>query len=183
MPRATRCSVSSPTGCVPSSALTACSPHQRGRVRDRGPSIDRAAVRRCATDRLRSDPRADHALEAAPCSSMPELASRLAHGELTLWELVSRAGASIHDLKRRGRLPRIVVFEEAAHGEILDTLALSLDLRAALKRDAARRCTTSRSWTWRPQGARFRGARALGPSNPRRDPAAAVHPAGGELRA
>jgi diguanylate cyclase (GGDEF)-like protein len=59
----------------------------------------------------------------------------LAHGELTLWELVSRAGASIHDLKRRGRLPRIVVFEETTHGGILDTLALSLDLRAALKHD------------------------------------------------
>jgi diguanylate cyclase (GGDEF)-like protein len=59
----------------------------------------------------------------------------LAHGELTLWELVSRAGASIRPLKRRGRLPRIVVYEDAHHGEILDTLALSLDLRAALARD------------------------------------------------
>jgi diguanylate cyclase (GGDEF)-like protein len=59
----------------------------------------------------------------------------LAHGELTLWELVSRAGASILPLKRSGRLPRIVVYEDAHHGEILDTLALSLDLRAALARD------------------------------------------------
>jgi diguanylate cyclase (GGDEF)-like protein len=59
----------------------------------------------------------------------------LAHGELTLWDLVSRAGASILPLKRRGRLPRIVVYEDAHHGEILDTLALSLDLRAALARD------------------------------------------------
>ncbi|MGH2862663.1 MAG: putative bifunctional diguanylate cyclase/phosphodiesterase [Solirubrobacteraceae bacterium] len=59
----------------------------------------------------------------------------LAHGELTLWELVSRAGASIRPLKRRGRLPRIVVYQDAHHGEILDTLALSLDLRAALARD------------------------------------------------
>jgi diguanylate cyclase (GGDEF)-like protein len=58
----------------------------------------------------------------------------LAHGELTLWELVSRAGASIRPLKRSGRLPRIVVYEDANHGEILDTLALSLDLRAALAR-------------------------------------------------
>jgi diguanylate cyclase (GGDEF)-like protein len=58
----------------------------------------------------------------------------LAHGELTLWELVSRAGASIRPLKRSGRLPRIVVYEDAHHGEILDTLALSLDLRAALAR-------------------------------------------------
>jgi diguanylate cyclase (GGDEF)-like protein len=58
----------------------------------------------------------------------------LAHGELTLWELVSRAGASIRPLKRSGRLPRIVVYEDADHGEILDTLALSLDLRAALAR-------------------------------------------------
>src|SRR5579875_2785006 len=46
----------------------------------------------------------------------------LAHGELTLWELVSRAGASIRPLKRLGRLPRIVVYDDAAHGEILDTL-------------------------------------------------------------
>jgi diguanylate cyclase (GGDEF)-like protein len=59
----------------------------------------------------------------------------LAHGELTLWELVSRAGASILRLKRRGQLPRIVVYEDAQHGEILDTLALSLDLRAALARE------------------------------------------------
>ncbi len=59
----------------------------------------------------------------------------LAHGELTLWELVSRAGASIRPLKRSGRLPRIVVYEDAYHGEILDTLALSLDLRAALAHD------------------------------------------------
>ena len=59
----------------------------------------------------------------------------LAHGELTLWELVSRAGASLRPLKRGGRLPRIVVYDDAAHGEILDTLALSLDLRAALARD------------------------------------------------
>jgi diguanylate cyclase (GGDEF)-like protein len=59
----------------------------------------------------------------------------LAHGELTLWELVSRAGASIRPLKRSGRLPRIVVYEDAQHGEILDTLALSLDLRAALARE------------------------------------------------
>ncbi len=59
----------------------------------------------------------------------------LAHGELTLWELLSRAGASIDPLKRSGRLPRVVVFEERAHGEILDRLALSLDLRAALRRD------------------------------------------------
>lgn len=59
----------------------------------------------------------------------------LAHGELTVWELVTRAGASIRPLKRRGRLPRIVVYEDATHGEILDTLALSLDLRAALMRD------------------------------------------------
>lgn len=59
----------------------------------------------------------------------------LAHGELTVWELVSRAGAAIRPLKRRGRMPRIVVYDDAAHGEILDTLALSLDLRAALMRD------------------------------------------------
>jgi diguanylate cyclase (GGDEF)-like protein len=59
----------------------------------------------------------------------------LDHGELTLWELVSRAGASILRFKRRGQLPRIVVYEDARHGEILDTLALSLDLRAALSRD------------------------------------------------
>ncbi len=59
----------------------------------------------------------------------------LAHGELTLWELVSRASASIRPLKRRGRLPRIVVYEDSTHGEILDTLALSLDLRTALMRD------------------------------------------------
>jgi diguanylate cyclase (GGDEF)-like protein len=59
----------------------------------------------------------------------------LAHGELTLWDLVSRAGASILPLKRRGRLPRIVVYEDTRHGEILDTLSLSLDLRAALARD------------------------------------------------
>jgi diguanylate cyclase (GGDEF)-like protein len=59
----------------------------------------------------------------------------LAHGELTLWELVSRAGASIRPLKRSGRLPRIVVYEDGPHGEILDTLALSLDLRAALARN------------------------------------------------
>jgi diguanylate cyclase (GGDEF)-like protein len=59
----------------------------------------------------------------------------LADGELTLWDLVSRAGASIHTLKHSGRLPRIVVFEETSHGEILDQLALSLELRAALKRD------------------------------------------------
>ena len=59
----------------------------------------------------------------------------LAHGELTVWDLVSRAGASIRPLKRHGRLPRIVIYEDAAHGQILDTLALSLDLRAALMRD------------------------------------------------
>ena len=59
----------------------------------------------------------------------------LAHGELTMWELISRAGASIRPLKRSGRLPRIVVYDDASHGEILDTLALSLDLRAALARD------------------------------------------------
>jgi diguanylate cyclase (GGDEF)-like protein len=59
----------------------------------------------------------------------------LAHGELDLWDLVSRAGASIHSLKRSGRLPRIVVFDEGSHGEILDQLALSLELRAALQRD------------------------------------------------
>ena len=59
----------------------------------------------------------------------------LAHGELTAWELVSRAGASIRPLKRSGRLPRIVVYEDAAHGEILDTLALSLGLRKALIHD------------------------------------------------
>jgi diguanylate cyclase (GGDEF)-like protein len=59
----------------------------------------------------------------------------LAYGELTLWELVSRAGASIRPLKRSGRLPRIVVYEDEPHGEILDTLALSLDLRAALARE------------------------------------------------
>jgi diguanylate cyclase (GGDEF)-like protein len=59
----------------------------------------------------------------------------LAHGELTLWELLSRAGASIDPLKRSGRLPRVVVFEERAHGDILDRLALSLDLRAALRRE------------------------------------------------
>jgi len=59
----------------------------------------------------------------------------LAHGELTLWDLVSRAGASILPLKRRGRLPRIVVYEDARHGEILDSLSLSLDLRAALARN------------------------------------------------
>jgi Amt family ammonium transporter len=59
----------------------------------------------------------------------------LAHGELTPWELVSRAGAALRPLKRSGRLPRIVVYDDAAHGEILDTLALSLDLRAALARD------------------------------------------------
>jgi diguanylate cyclase (GGDEF)-like protein len=59
----------------------------------------------------------------------------LPQGELTLWDLVSRAGASIHTLKRSGRLPRIVVFDESSHGEILDQLALSLELRAALKRE------------------------------------------------
>jgi len=59
----------------------------------------------------------------------------LAHGELTVWELISRAGASIRPLKRCGQLPRIVVYEDADHGEILDALALSLDLRAALARD------------------------------------------------
>jgi diguanylate cyclase (GGDEF)-like protein len=59
----------------------------------------------------------------------------LAQGELTLWDLVSRAGASIRPLKRTGRLPRIVVYEEAEHGEILDSLALALDLRAALALD------------------------------------------------
>ncbi len=59
----------------------------------------------------------------------------LAQGELTLWELVSRAGASIHTLKRSGRLPRIVVYDDKSHGEILDQLALSLELRAALKRE------------------------------------------------
>ncbi len=59
----------------------------------------------------------------------------LAYGELTLWELVSRAGASIRPLKRTGRLPRIVVYDDHQHGQILDTLALSLDLRGALARD------------------------------------------------
>ena len=59
----------------------------------------------------------------------------LGYGELTLWELISRAGASIRPLKRPGRLPRIVVFDETSHGQILDSLALSLDLRAALKRE------------------------------------------------
>ncbi len=59
----------------------------------------------------------------------------LGHGELSLWDLVSRAGASIRPLKHSGRLPRIVVFDDGPHGEILDRLALSLDLRAALKRD------------------------------------------------
>ncbi|HET9093536.1 MAG TPA: bifunctional diguanylate cyclase/phosphodiesterase [Solirubrobacteraceae bacterium] len=59
----------------------------------------------------------------------------LAYGELTLWELVSRAGASIRPLKRTGRLPRIMVYDDHQHGQILDTLALSLDLRAALARD------------------------------------------------
>jgi diguanylate cyclase (GGDEF)-like protein len=59
----------------------------------------------------------------------------LAQGELTLWDLVSRAGTSIRPLKRTGRLPRIVVYEEAEHGEILDSLALALDLRAALAQD------------------------------------------------
>jgi diguanylate cyclase (GGDEF)-like protein len=58
----------------------------------------------------------------------------LPHGELTLWELISRAGASIRPLKRSGRLPRIVVYEDPQHAEILDTLALSLDLRAALSK-------------------------------------------------
>lgn len=58
----------------------------------------------------------------------------LGDGELPLWELVSRAGASIEPLKRTGRLPRIVVFDEATHGEILDRLKLSIDLRAALTR-------------------------------------------------
>jgi diguanylate cyclase (GGDEF)-like protein len=58
----------------------------------------------------------------------------LAHDKLTLWDLVSRAGASIHPLKQSGRLPRIVVFNEESHGEILDQLALSLELRAALRR-------------------------------------------------
>jgi diguanylate cyclase (GGDEF)-like protein len=59
----------------------------------------------------------------------------LAHGELTAGELVSRAGASLRPLKRSGRLPRVVVYEDAAHGEILDTLALSLGLRAAIMQD------------------------------------------------
>jgi diguanylate cyclase (GGDEF)-like protein len=59
----------------------------------------------------------------------------LGHGELTLWELVSRAGAAIRPLKRTGRLPRIVTYDDESHGEILDTLALSLDLRGAMKRD------------------------------------------------
>jgi diguanylate cyclase (GGDEF)-like protein len=59
----------------------------------------------------------------------------LADGEQSLWQLVSRAGASIHDLKRSGRLPKIVLFDPATHGAILDTFALSLDLRAALTRD------------------------------------------------
>lgn len=59
----------------------------------------------------------------------------LAGSERSLWELISRAGASIQALKRTGRLPKIVVYDDATHGEILDTLALSLDLRAALTRD------------------------------------------------
>lgn len=58
----------------------------------------------------------------------------LADGERTLWQLISRAGASIYTVKRSGRLPKIALFESGAHGEILDTLALSLDLRAALTR-------------------------------------------------
>jgi diguanylate cyclase len=59
----------------------------------------------------------------------------LADGDRTLWQLISRAGASIYNVKRSGRLPKIAIFEPAAHGEILDTLALSLDLRAALTRE------------------------------------------------
>jgi len=59
----------------------------------------------------------------------------LADGEQSLWQLVSRAGASIHNLKRSGRMPKIVVFEREAHSGILDQLSLALDLRAALKRD------------------------------------------------
>lgn len=58
----------------------------------------------------------------------------LADGERTLWQLISRAGASIYKVKRSGRLPKIAMFDPGAHGEILDTLALSLDLRAALTR-------------------------------------------------
>ena len=53
----------------------------------------------------------------------------LAYGELTLWELLSRAGASIDPLKRSGRLPRVVVFDERGHGEVLDRLALSSSLQ------------------------------------------------------
>jgi len=53
----------------------------------------------------------------------------LAYGELTLWELLSRAGASIDPLKCSGRLPRVVVFDECTHGEVLDRLALSSSLQ------------------------------------------------------
>ena len=59
----------------------------------------------------------------------------IANGELSLWDLISRAGASLHDLKHAGRLPKIVLYDDDAHGGILDTLALSLDLRAALTHD------------------------------------------------
>jgi diguanylate cyclase (GGDEF)-like protein len=59
----------------------------------------------------------------------------LADGQHSLWQLISRAGASIASVRSSGRLPNVMVFEPEAHGEILDTLALSLDLRAALARD------------------------------------------------
>jgi diguanylate cyclase (GGDEF)-like protein len=98
------------------------------------PSMDRAACEALATD-LYEAIRKPITLSGSTLFLDAGVGIALAHGELTLWELVSRAGASIHDLKRRGRLPRIVVFEETAHGGILDTLALSLDLRSALKHD------------------------------------------------
>ncbi len=59
----------------------------------------------------------------------------LGGSEQSLWELISRAGASIHELKCTGRRPKIVVYDQTVHGEILDTLALSLDLRTALTHD------------------------------------------------
>lgn len=59
----------------------------------------------------------------------------LPHGELTIWELASRAGAALRPLKQTGKLPRTIVYEEAEHAQLLDRLALGLDLRTALAED------------------------------------------------
>ncbi len=97
-------------------------------------SADRSACLEIAAD-VREALRAPIRLDESELFLDAGFGVALAHGELTGWELLSRANASLRPFKQTGRPPRIVVYEEAAHGAILDTQALSLDLRGALPRN------------------------------------------------